>query len=94
MTFVAAPVVDENRLVNSVAEFPRDKWKANRWSPATWREQLRAYAGLRKHKFDWGLDLQGHSKTALALRIAKPKRRLAVGWYRCSGRAAESDIEA
>ena len=72
-------VIDETRLVSSVAEFPRDKWKANRWSPSTWREQLSAYAGLRKHHFDWGLDLQGHSKTALALRIAKPKRRVAVG---------------
>jgi ADP-heptose:LPS heptosyltransferase len=71
-------VVDEEGLVTSVAEFPRDRWKANRWSPATWREQLRAYAGLRKHHFDWGVDLQGHSKTALALRIAKPKQRISV----------------
>lgn len=71
-------MVDEERLVTSVVEFPRDKWKKNRWSPATWAEQLRTYARLRKHRFDWGLDLQGHSKTALALRIANPKRRLAV----------------
>jgi len=71
-------MVDEEQLVTSVAEFPRDRWKKNRWSPATWAEQLRAYAGLRKHHFDWGLDLQGHSKTALALLMANPKRRLAV----------------
>lgn len=71
-------VVNENELVTAVAEFPRDQWKARRWSPATWREQLTAYADLRKHQFDWGVDLQGHSKTALALRIAKPKRRIQV----------------
>lgn len=72
------PVVDEMRLVTEVAEFSRERWKANRWSPRTWREQLRAYAGLRRFRFDWGVDLQGHSKTALALRIANPKRRVAV----------------
>ncbi|MHB8636432.1 MAG: glycosyltransferase family 9 protein [Fimbriimonadaceae bacterium] len=73
------PVVDDDALVSGIVEFPRDRWKANRWSPATWREQLRTYAGLRKHHFEWGVDLQGHSKTALALRIASPRRRIAVG---------------
>ncbi|HLK14092.1 MAG TPA: glycosyltransferase family 9 protein [Fimbriimonadaceae bacterium] len=72
-------VVETDRLVTSLAEFPRDKWKSGRWSPSTWREQLQTYAGLRRHRFDWGVDLQGHSKTALALRIAKPMRRIAVG---------------
>ncbi len=72
------PVVEEGRLVTSIAEFPRDKWKANRWSPATWADQLRTYGALRKEKFDWGVDLNGHSKSALALRIAKPSKRIAV----------------
>jgi ADP-heptose:LPS heptosyltransferase len=71
-------VIDEQHLVNSIVEFPRDKWKAHRWSPATWSEQLRTYRSLRQARFDWGIDLHGHSKTALALRIAKPKKRLSV----------------
>lgn len=72
-----APVVDTSQLVNELWEIPRDRWKKHRWSPATWREQVLRYTGLRKLNFDFGLDLQGHSKTALCLRLASPKQRLA-----------------
>lgn len=71
-------MVDTERLVSERLVFPRDRWKKRRWSPAMWRDQMVHYARLRGRSYDYGLDLQGHSKTALALRIASPKRRLSV----------------
>ncbi len=73
-----APVIERKSLCSRTYEFPRDRWKRTRWSPKTWREQLATHARLRKMRFDFGLDLQGHSKTALCLRLAKPKQRLAA----------------
>ena len=73
-----APVIDRATLVSRVEEMPRDRWKRHRWSPAVWRAQVAKYAGLRRLRFDVGLDLQGHTKTALCLRIASPKCRLAA----------------
>lgn len=72
------PVIDPDRLVNARIEVPRDRWKKHRGSPGTWAEQLAFYAGLRRRKYDIGIDFQGHLKTALALRIAKPARRIAA----------------
>jgi ADP-heptose:LPS heptosyltransferase len=72
-----APVVDTEKLVSLRHEFPRDQWRSQAWSPATWWNTLRTYGGLRKHGFDFGVDLQGHSKTALCLYLAKPKKRIA-----------------
>jgi ADP-heptose:LPS heptosyltransferase len=74
-------MLDEARLVSGVKEFDRQRWKANRWSPATWREQILVYASLRKENFDWGLDLHGQTKTAIALRLARPKKRLMSQTY-------------
>ncbi|MEZ0326816.1 MAG: glycosyltransferase family 9 protein [Fimbriimonas sp.] len=73
-----AAVIDRQTLCSRVYEFPRDRWKRKRWSPKTWREQLVTHARLRNMRFDYGIDLQGHSKTALCLRIAKPKQRVAA----------------
>jgi lipopolysaccharide heptosyltransferase I len=73
-----ADVVDRETLCNAVYPIPRDTWRKARWSPNTWRANLAYYSGLRKHRFDVGLDLQGHLKTAICLRLAKPKRRLAM----------------
>ena len=74
-----APMLDRTRLVSRVEEIPRQRWKRNRWSPATWGEQIAKYSRLRRLRFDVGFDLQGYSKTALCLRIAAPQTRLAVG---------------
>ncbi len=74
-----APMLDRKRLVTRVEEIPRERWKRARWNPRSWREQVAKYAGLRRLRFDLGLDLQGHSKTALCLRLASPKVRLAAG---------------
>jgi len=73
-----SPVIDTERLVNDIVLFPRDEWEKNRWSPRTWRDQLGTYTRMRGRKFDIGIDLQGQAKTALCLRFAKPKKRIAV----------------
>ncbi len=70
-------VVDQNRLVDRVHVSSRKRWKQSP-GPKVWREQLTFYLGLRRERFDLGLDLQGHSKTALLLRLAQPARRLAA----------------
>lgn len=72
------PVIDHKRLVTELSAFPRERWKRLRWSPMTWMEQIRQYSSLRKHRFDLGMDFQGHSKTALCLRLASPKRRFSA----------------
>jgi ADP-heptose:LPS heptosyltransferase len=71
-------VVDRRELCSRVIPFPRDRWKRKRWSPETWNEQVRLYISLRQLRFDFGIDLQGHSKTALLLRIANPRTRVAA----------------
>jgi len=75
---VCAPVVDNVRLTSQRFEIPQEKWKRNRWSPQTWRDQLAKASRLRGVKFDYGVDLQGHLKTAMMLRLARPKRRLSA----------------
>lgn len=68
------PVLDTTRLVDHLVDVPRERWKKER----RWIEPLRVFAGLRKFEFDFGFDPQGHSKTAICLRLARPKRRLAA----------------
>jgi len=72
------PVLAVESLLDDVVDFPRDRWRRTRWSPKVWKEQLGRFARLRAIKFDYGMDLQGHSKTALCLRVARPKRRIAA----------------
>lgn len=69
------PVFDVPRFADRLIEVPRQRWKKARMSPATWAEQVRVYFDLRREAYDVGFDFQGHSKTALMLRIAKPKVR-------------------
>lgn len=71
-------MVDSDRLTNHIVDFPRDRWRKSRWSPKVWREQLSKFAALRQRSYDFGLDLQGHSKTAVCLRIARPKQRISA----------------
>ncbi len=73
-----AAVVDDQRLVTEKVLFPRDRWKKSKFRPANWREQLALYRRLGAEKFDYGIDLQGHSKTAMTLAMAKPKRKFAA----------------
>ncbi len=73
-----AAVVDDKRLVNKLHSLDRELWKEHRWSPRIWRDQLKSFSDLRKQRFDYGIDLQGHSKTAICLKIAAPKKRVAA----------------
>lgn len=73
-----AAMIERTTLVSRVEEMPRDRWKRAAWSPATWQAQIAKYTGLRRLRFDVGIDLQGHSKTALCLRLACPKTRIAT----------------
>ena len=68
-------VIDQERLVDLRYQIPRREWKKVHVS---WAKQLRHFARLRQFRFDYGIDLQGHSKTALCLRIASPKNRFAA----------------
>ena len=71
-------VLETQTLLTRAHVFPRTKWKAARWSPETWREQILAYTSLRPERFDWGIDFQGHSKTALLLRLARVGKAIAA----------------
>lgn len=73
-----ASVVDRKHLVTQAAEVPQDRWRRRRWSPGTWSQMVGFYARLRRLRFDFGMDLQGHSKTAICLRLARPKQRIAA----------------
>lgn len=68
------PVIDTESLVNEVSEVPRDRWKKEHKI----LEPIRHFLSLRKRGFDYGFDFQGHSKTAICLRLAKPKKRWAA----------------
>jgi len=70
-----APVVADGTMVDETVVADRDAWKKTRWSPATWWHQTRRFTSLRKHRFEFGFDLQGHSKTALCLRLSGAKER-------------------
>lgn len=70
-------VIDRGMLADRVVHFPRQKWK-KQGEIRTIPDQLRHYLRLRKFKFDLGIDFQGHSKTALALRISGAKQRMSV----------------
>ena len=73
------PVIDTKRLVDTVVEIPREKWRRQKFSWSVFREQASICNRLRLLKFDFGLDLQGHLKTAICLKFAFPRKRVAVG---------------
>jgi ADP-heptose:LPS heptosyltransferase len=71
-----ADVVDDRRLVDLRYVVPRVRWK--REGPLrNWRERILTHTRLRKERFDYGIDLQGHAKTAMLLRVANPRQRIA-----------------
>lgn len=72
-----APVIETEWLVNHRIDVPRREWKRRRASAF---EQIRFYLGLRQHKFDYGFDLQGHSKTGVCLRLSGAKKRWSIGY--------------
>lgn len=71
---IYADVLDRETLIDEIYPISRSRWKGTRWSPRTWREQIVAHLRLRRYHFDLALDLHGHSKTALLMRIANAKK--------------------
>ena len=71
-------VIDTMQLVNEKLEYDRPRWKRTRSLSQKIREQYRFFVNLRKREYDWGIDFQGHSKTAICLRLARPRKRLMV----------------
>lgn len=73
-----ADVIDTEHLVDEVVQLPRHKWKKGKLNPSNWREQLGIYRYLRRQKFDIGIDLQGHGKTAILMAMARPRRKIST----------------
>ncbi len=65
------PVIDTAELVDEIILYPRKKGQKTSFG-----EMARFHRDLRSRSFDVGFDFQGHTKTALTLRLAKPKLRL------------------
>lgn len=65
------PVVHEP-LPDLMFDIPWEQWKRERTSPLA---QIRHYLKLRSYRFDAGIDLQGHSKTAICLRFSGARKR-------------------
>lgn len=64
-----------SRELARIEVVPRDRRGGRK---ASLGEMLRWHLGLRREKFDIGFDVQGHSKTAVCLRLARPKLRFSV----------------
>ena len=73
-----AGIVSDKKLVHRKLALPRSQWRA-KGELRTLMEQYRWLTGLRKYGFDYGFDLQGHSKTAWCLRLSGAKKRLSIG---------------
>ena len=71
-------VIDPDELVNELMVVPRQKWRSQRWTPKVLGEQIEICRKLKRMNFDFGIDLQGHLKTAVCLKFARPKRRISV----------------
>jgi ADP-heptose:LPS heptosyltransferase len=74
---VSMPVIDTSTLVNEVAEIPRVRRRGVK-VVLRWHDYLPRFLRLRKYRFDYGVDFQGHLKTALCLRISGAKHRVAA----------------
>ena len=72
-----ADIVASPKLVHRRLDLPRREWR-KQGDVQTLFAQYRWLTGLRKYGFDYGFDLQGHSKTAWCLRLSGARKRLSV----------------
>lgn len=77
-----APVIHDG-LVSQKFLIPWEEWKKEKVSGLA---RIKHYMSLRPHRFDVGIDLQGHGKTALCLRFAGARKRLSVEPWDLSAR--------
>ena len=73
-----ADIVSSPKLVDRRLALPRSDWR-KKGDFRTLFEQYRWLTGLRMYGFDYGFDMQGHSKTAWCLRLSGAKKRLSIG---------------
>jgi ADP-heptose:LPS heptosyltransferase len=73
-----AEVIASPKLVHRRLDLPRREWRT-KGDFRTLFAQYRWLTGLRKYAFDYGFDLQGHSKTAWCLRLSGASKRLSIG---------------
>ena len=73
-----ADIVASPGLVHRRLDLPRSEWRP-KGEFRTLFAQFRWLTGLRRFGFDYGFDLQGHSKTAWCLRLSGAKKRLSLG---------------
>ncbi len=66
---------EERPLLDLKFDIPWETWKRDRAGSLT---HIRHYLKLRAYRFDLALDLQGHSKTAICLRLCGAKQRLSA----------------
>lgn len=66
---------DQRPLLDLKFDIPWETWKRDRTGSLA---HIRHYLKLRAYRFDLAIDLQGHSKTAICLRLCGAKRRLAA----------------
>ncbi len=64
------PALDQGTLVDEIVEIPRSRWKDRGPSLKNLKEQHSFYRSLSAQNIDFGFDFQGHSKTALFLKMA------------------------
>ena len=72
-----ADIIVSPKLVDRRLDLPRTHWRV-KGDFRTLFAQYRWLTGLRQYSFDYGFDLQGHSKTAWCLRLSGAKNRLGV----------------
>ena len=73
-----ADIIASPKFVHRRLDLPRSDWR-KKGDFRTLFAQYRWLTGLRRFDFDYGFDLQGHSKTAWSLRLSGAKKRLSVG---------------
>ena len=73
-----ADIIASPKFVHRRLDLPRSDWR-KKGDFRTLFAQYRWLTGLRRFGFDYGFDLQGHSKTAWCLRLSGAKKSLSVG---------------
>lgn len=69
-------LVDGHPFVSRAFSFDRSRFRNTWMLPWKWREQLLAYRATRAFQPTTAIDLQGHTKTSLALKFSGAKKRI------------------
>lgn len=72
-----APVIAAPDLADHVEVLARDR-RSGKGGASAWLSDYHTYRSLRRKRFDFGFDLQGLGKTALAVRIAAPRKQVSI----------------